>query len=146
MKKIINGKQYDTDKAKYLGGDSAGDGSTRWSEELYQKRTGEFFVYGEGGAMTRYAVATSESNWKGGERILPMSYDEAKAWAEDHLGADQYGKIFGLPDEDSGSVALNLLLDAQIMAKVRAKAAEEGTSLTATVSALLEKGLSSNCN
>jgi hypothetical protein len=141
MKKIIKGKQYDTDKARYLGGDNGGESSSRWSEELYQKRTGEFFLYGEGGPMTRYAVATDENNWKGGAEIMPLTFETARQWAEEHLNADQYAGIFGTPDEDAGKADLNIQLDAVLMAKLRARAAEDGTSLTATVAALLEKGL-----
>lgn len=143
MKKIINGKLYDTDKAHYLGGDSYSNSRDfhHWTEELYVKRTGEYFLYGEGGPMTKYAESTGQNTWSGGEKIIPLSMDAARAWAEEHLNADRYGEIFGLPDEDAEPVALNLLLDAGIMAKVRAKAAEDGASLTATVAALLEKGL-----
>ena len=54
MKKIINNKLYDTDTAKRLGYDGGGDGFDSWTEELYKKRTGEYFIYGEGGARTRY--------------------------------------------------------------------------------------------
>ena len=50
MKKIINGKKYDTDTAKCVGHDSFGcRGDFRyWFEQLYQKQTGEFFIYGDG--------------------------------------------------------------------------------------------------
>jgi hypothetical protein len=143
MKKIINGKLYDTDKARYLGGDSYSNSRDfhHWTEELYVKRTGEYFLYGEGGPMTKYAESTGQNTWSGGEKIMPMSMEAAREWAEEHLNADRYAELFGLPDVDAEPVALNLLLDAGIMAQVRAKAAEDGASLTATVAALLKKGL-----
>lgn len=141
MKKIINGKLYDTDKARYLGGDSAGDGFSSWSEELYQKRTGEFFLYGEGGPMTKYAETVSGNTWTGGEKIMPLSLDAARQWAEEHLSADDYAEIFGMPSEDAEPVALNIQIDAVLMARIKGKASEDGASLTATVAALLEKGL-----
>jgi len=141
MKKIIKGKQYDTDKARYLGGDNGGEGFSRWSEALYQKRTGEFFLHGEGGPMTRYAVATGDNNWKGGAEIMPLTFETARQWAEEHLDADQYAREFGVPEEGADVVALNIQIDAALMAKLRARAAEDGASLTATVAALLEKGL-----
>ena len=53
MKKIINGKMYNTETAKYCGGyefSNCGD-FNYVCEELYQKKTGELFLYGEGGAM-----------------------------------------------------------------------------------------------
>lgn len=45
MKKIINGRRYDTDRAKEVGYDyysNPGDFSY-WRETLYRKNTGEFF-------------------------------------------------------------------------------------------------------
>ncbi len=48
MKKIINGKRYDTETAKLIGSDGYSNPSdfNYWSEDLYQKKTGEFFLYG----------------------------------------------------------------------------------------------------
>ena len=141
MKKIIKGKLYDTETAKRLGLDGSGDGFKAWHEELYQKRTGEFFLYGQGGPMTKYAQTVGDNSWSGGEKIMPLSLAAAREWAEAHLDADEYGEIFGMPSEDAEPVALNIQIDAALMAKLRARAAENGTSLTAMVAALLEKGL-----
>lgn len=58
MKKIINGKMYNTETACLMGERSNCYGPSDFrccSEQLYQKRTKEFFMYGSGGAMTRYA-------------------------------------------------------------------------------------------
>lgn len=142
MKKIIKNKLYDTDTAKMLGWDCGGDGLKAWKEELYQKRTGEFFLYGEGGPMTQYAHYVDGNNaWANGEKIIPLTFETARQWAEEHLDADEYGEIFGMPDEDAEPVALNVQINAGLMARIREKAGENGTSLTATVAALLEKGL-----
>lgn len=142
MKKIIKGRLYDTATARMLGLDCGGDGFRAWKEELYQKRTGEFFLYGEGGPMTQYAHYVDGNNaWSNGEKIIPLTFETARQWAEEHLGADEYGEIFGMPSEDAEPVALNIQIDAGLMARVRGKAAEDGVSLTATVAALLEKGL-----
>lgn len=55
MKKIINGKMYNTETATELGnfwnGLSTND-FRNLSETLYRKKNGEFFLYGQGGAMT----------------------------------------------------------------------------------------------
>lgn len=138
MKKVIKGKLYDTDKARRLGFDGQGDGFSRWYEELYQKRTGEFFLYGEGGPMTRYAVSVRDNEWCGGEKIIPLSVDKARAWAEEHLDADAYAAIFGLPDDDAQPVTLNINLPAALMARVRANAAERGMSVTAYLTEVLD--------
>ena len=59
MKKIIEGKMYNTETATYIGRYRTDTMSRRdfryLEEELYQKRTKEFFLCGEGGAMTKYA-------------------------------------------------------------------------------------------
>ena len=141
MKKIINGKLYDTATAKMLGLDGGGDGFKAWHEELYQKRTGEFFLYVLGVAMTKYAQALGDNSWSGGEKITPLSLAAAREWAEEHLDADVYGEIFGMPGEDAEPVALNIQIDAGLMARIRTRAAEDGKSLTATVAALLEKAM-----
>lgn len=141
MKKIIKGKLYDTDTARRLGGDYGGEGFSHWSEELYQKRTGEYFLYGHGGAMTKYAQALSDNSWSGGEKIMPLTFETARQWAEEHLSADTYAKEFGMPEEGEDTAALNIQLDAALMAKLRARAAEDGKSLRATVAALLNKAM-----
>ena len=139
MKKIIKGKQYDTDKARYLGCDNGGESLSRWSEALYQKRTGEFFLHGEGGPMTRYAVATGDHNWKGGAEIMPLTFEMARQWAEEHLDADIYGQIFGMPDEDAEQVTISAKLPADLITRARNKAQVQGTSLTAIIEAALNK-------
>ena len=143
MKKIINGRVYDTETAKELGVDSYSNPRDfhYWRERLYQKRTGEFFLYGEGGPMSRYARAIEQNSWSGGEQIMPLSVKAAREWVEEHLSADDYEAIFGLPDEDAEDAVLYAKIPAQIMAKLKARAAENGTSITEIVTAILKKEL-----
>ena len=101
MKKIINGKKYDTDTAKPVVEWNNGRNYTDFgwcSETLYRKRTGEFFLHGQGGARSIYG------KWVGdcvcnGEDISPLSLEEAKEWAEENLSADKYEEIFGEVEE-----------------------------------------------
>ena len=141
MKKIINGKMYDTDKAKRIGYNGGGDGLTRWYEELYQKRTGEFFLYGEGGPMTKYAKSIGQNQWSGGKKIIPLEMEPARKWVEEYLTADDYERIFGLPDEDAEPVLLSMQLPAIIAAKARQRAIEDGVTLTAIVERALTEYL-----
>ena len=58
MKKIINGKMYNTETAKEIGSWNNGRYRSDFyyvGETLYKKKTGELFVFGEGGAASRYA-------------------------------------------------------------------------------------------
>ena len=101
MKKIINGKKYDTDTAKCVADWENGYGHSDFQymeEQLYRKRTGEFFLHGEGGAMTQYAESYG-NEYCGGEKIIPISESEAKEWAENHLDGDTYEDIFGAVEE-----------------------------------------------
>lgn len=138
MKKIIKGKLYDTDKAKLLGADGGNYGSfDEWHEKLYQKRTGEFFLYGEGGPRTRYAHSVGENMWSGGSMIIPLSVETAREWVEAHLDTEQYETIFGLPDENAEPAVLNINIPAKLMAQIKANAAEQGKSITAYVTETL---------
>ncbi len=96
MKKIIGGKRYNTDTAKILGsaGYSHPGDFCFWQETLYQKKTGEFFLHGVGGAMSRYARRIGPDEWTGGEEIRPLFLKEAQKWAERNLDADEYEAIF----------------------------------------------------
>lgn len=102
MKAIINGRKYDTDTAKkiasYWNGHSCRD-FCNVTEELYIKRTGEYFLYGYGGPMSKYAHAVGDNSWSGGEKITPLTEAEARVWAETHIDVDEYEEIFGEVEE-----------------------------------------------
>lgn len=102
MKKIINGKKYDTETAtkvaEYWNGCSTSDFNYLY-EELYRKRTGEFFLYGSGGASTGYSKKCGNNSWCGGERITPLSVEAAKKFAEKNCTVDEYETIFGEVEE-----------------------------------------------
>ena len=101
MKKIINGKLYDTDTAKAIAGKEENYGKNDYRtfyETLYKKKTGEYFLAGEGGPLTKYAANCN--GLKGfGEAIIPLKTEEAKAWVETNLPAEAYIDLFGEPEE-----------------------------------------------
>ena len=133
MKKIINGKRYDTETAMFCGSDSYSNRMelSWWEETLYQKKTGEFFLYGEGGPMSRYAETTGQNSWSGGERLMPLSLSTAQKWAEEHLTADEYEKIFGEVEESElERKPLNLSLPVDIIKQLRQAATEKGISVS----------------
>ena len=141
MKKIINGKRYDTETARLVGADGSGEyGSLYWWEEtLYRKSTGEFFIHGEGGAGSKYARAIGGSGWDIGERLMPLTLEEAQKWAEEHLDSDQYEKIFGEVDEAGEKKSVLFSLSAGTIEKIARLAAAQGISKSAVIEALVEK-------
>lgn len=101
MKKIINGKKYDTTTATRVGSYSFSNSRdfNHFSEELYCKTTGEYFLYGEGGPNSKYSRTVGQNEWSGGEEITPLTEEEARKWAEKHLTGDEYEDIFGEVEE-----------------------------------------------
>ena len=96
MKKIINGRLYDTETAKLIGTWRNGLGSSDFcycAEDLYQKKTGEYFLHGSGGALSAYGKLCG-TDWCYGQNVIPMTEKEVKAWAEEHLTAEEYMELF----------------------------------------------------
>lgn len=101
MKQIINGKKYNTETAAELANHNEyyGSGDFRsMNETLYRKKTGEFFLAGCGGPMTRYAESMGHG-WISGEKIIPLTVNEAKKWTEQYCSCDEYEAIFGEAEE-----------------------------------------------
>ena len=131
MKKIIKNKVYDTDTAIRLATYSSPGGPrdfSHYEESLYRKKTGEYFLHGIGGPMTRYAVPVDTNSWSGGERIMPLTYNEASEWAQEHLDGDDYEAIFGAVIEDEGKKAVTYRLTAANAEKLRRIAERESMS------------------
>jgi len=107
MKKIINGKRYDTETATLIGEASYSNRSDfrYWHEELYQKKTGEYFLYGEGGPASKYSKTIGLNEWTGSEAIVPLTLKEAQEWGEKYLDADEYEKVFGRAEEGKSQIA-----------------------------------------
>lgn len=140
MRKIINNKMYDTDKAECLAEWDNGRRDDRLYvviEELYRKRTGEFFLCGFGGPATHYAVHYGNSNWTGSSKIVPLSYEAARKWAEEKLDASEYEHIFGEIAEDDSRASLTVSISAAALARAKREAAKAGTSLSAYIESLI---------
>ena len=136
MKKIINGKLYDTDTAKRVGSIYHGEGPRdfrHYEETLYKKRTGEYFLHGEGGPMSRYAESVGQNQWSGGEKIIPLDYKAATEWAEENMDADDYQEEFGEVSEEGERVTLSISLDAAVADRIRKEAAEAGMTVSALI-------------
>ena len=101
MKQVIENKMYNTETAKEVASYSNGYGWNDFRhicETLYRKRTGEFFLYGCGGAMTIYGTPCGNSR-TGGEEITPLPDCEAKMWVMKHCDVNTYITLFGEVEE-----------------------------------------------
>lgn len=140
MKKIINGKKYNTETAQKMGGRDNGYAVNDFNymiETLYRKKTGEFFLHGEGGGLSRYASAYGDSmGW--GEQIIPLTEKEAEEWAEDRLKVDEYEAIFGEVKEDYSDKSVNLTIMASSHEILRRLQNKTGKTMGEIMNKLIE--------
>lgn len=144
MKRAINYKIYDTSTAKKIGEWDNGlslDDLSYCSESLYRKKTGEFFLFGEGGASSKYAVHRG-NNSGGGEKIIPLTYEEARQWAEECLNGDEYIGIFGEPEKDNSKTILSAYVPKDLCERIKQKASQNGKTISDQVSELLTSVIS----
>lgn len=140
MRKIIDGKKYDTDTATEVAdwhNDCAKSDFGFVHEWLYRKRTGEYFLYGEGGPETRYAEAYPGGGWQWGAGLVPLSYDEARRWAEERLDADEYEAEFGEVSEGGEDVAVTVRVPASAKAALDRECSRTGETRSSIVARLL---------
>lgn len=96
MIEIIEKKRYNTDTAtevaSYSNGLGGGDFRSM-SETLYLTPKGAWFLYGRGGALSKYAESAGNQSW-GSSKIIPMTPDEAYEWCESHNEVKAIQKYF----------------------------------------------------
>ena len=93
MKKIIEGRAYDTKTARILGewsNDLPPSDFRYHAKTLYQTPRGAYFMHVSGGYLTKL---------RGSELIVVMSTYGAKFWAETYLTAAEYEAAFGAVEE-----------------------------------------------
>lgn len=93
MKKIVKNKLYDTETANPLIRWECGlpGDFGHYTETLYIKKTGEYFMCGIGAAMSPYGDCDFA--------IIPLTEEGAKKWAVNRCEADTYMEIFGKVEE-----------------------------------------------
>jgi len=138
MKKVINNAVYDTGTATFIGsfdnGYLPGDFSY-YEETLYRTKSGKYFLHGEGGANSRYGEWHGNSGGSG-EKIMPMSYDDAAEWAQKNMDGDDYIKAFGDP-EDCENVRVLLVLSPAARNKLDKMRSESGQTLSEIIEGLI---------
>ena len=132
MKKVIDGAVYDTSTARELGRTKySHPGDFHYTcETLFVTRANKYFLHGEGGAMTPYAKSLGGGSFQGSEKIIPLTIDEAKAWAEENLTGDEYEAAFGeIVEVDK--VLLSFSVTPEVKRKLQEISSKTGKSMTA---------------
>ncbi len=95
MKHVINSKSYDTAKSTLVGEYTNGYGWNDFRylhERLYVTKKGNWFLHGEGGALTEYAEHHGNAK-SGGELIKEFTRGQALEWlssTKQNKAAEQY--------------------------------------------------------
>lgn len=141
MKKYLNNRLYNTDTATPLATHNNGTAPNdlQYLEEtLYRKKTGEFFLHAEGGANTWCATRIPyTNNWRGGTQIRPLTYDDAREWAEGNLSAEEYETIFGAVEEDETKTTCTFRLTTSTLETLKRMAGRESKSMSEIVEELI---------
>lgn len=142
MKKYINGKVYDTETARKIGGASNyGKSDYKWYEEtLYRKKTGEYFLYGEGHAASPYRERVGDM-WGPGSAIKPLTFDEAREWVESNMDGDEYEEIFGKIEDDDSEVLISAIIRTANRDRLRREAERSGRTIGQILDDLIAKSL-----
>lgn len=123
MNKIIRGRRYDTATAERIHEIKTGVGH---SEELYKKRTGEFF-------LVRW------TQWEGQtDNIEPLSFESAMKWVAENMDADDYEKHFGKVDKSGEKTQVCISLDKGIVERMKRFSAARGISSSELISELIK--------
>lgn len=92
MRKIIDGIRYDTNKAIEIGEYSSPHPVSDfqwWQAMLYRTpRSGRYFLAGEGGPMTSFAQPSALGGMSYGNKVTPLSRQDALAWVEQYLDSE----------------------------------------------------------
>lgn len=102
MEKLIKGRKYNTDTAKLIG--VVGE-----KQELYIKRTGEFFLYFVD------------------KKIVPLSFDKAQKLVEEKLDKDVYNQLFN----KTGTEFISIEIDSKVVQYARKEAVKRNIRLNA---------------
>lgn len=137
MRKVVNGRVYDTDTAKLVCEWDNGEmpsGLGYVYHGLHRKKTGEFFLHVCGGAATNWAKPTETGGTRRAEHVVLATYDEARALVEAHGTADEYEAVFGLCEDEPAVVITVRGVDAQAKALLDREASKTGRQLGEIVS------------
>ena len=88
MRKTISGARYDTETARFLAAHYEGKdmfgGPDCYEELLYRTKAGKFFLYCSGESESKYSAIGPDGKSIPGERIVPISQDDAYEFVQKH--------------------------------------------------------------
>lgn len=130
MRKFINGRRYDTETARLVGemdNSYPVNDFNYYEESLYRKQTGEFFIHGKGNANSKYKKAIGNM-FGTGEKIVPITEDEARKWVEENLEYEDYELYFKVAETrgNDDRTAISFLIPNDIYEQLKAESDRTG--------------------
>lgn len=132
VKRIIDGKTYNTETATQISGWSDFYGPAEAGGFLYQSRFGAFFEFS-------YLDGAAEDDY---EKITPLSPEEARLWLEKYesQNPELIESLFGeMPEAGSSEVKYTLRMPESLRNRLNEKAKENSQSLNAWIIRCLER-------
>ncbi|MGB3246796.1 MAG: toxin-antitoxin system HicB family antitoxin [Sulfitobacter sp.] len=132
VKRIIDGKTYNTETATEIEGFEDFSGGSNSGDFLFQTRFGAFFRlhYYEGGDEHDYTT------------ITPLTPDKAREWLEEKVSwqPELIEKLFGeMPEAGSGEVKFTLRMPESLRDRISTHAEQNKQSLNAWMIRCLER-------
>lgn len=126
MKKVIDGREYNTETAQLIAQDSFAQGTIFGTHHiLYRKRNGEYFMF------IRYDDDLVRDKMS---EIEPLSTDYAQLWAKGILSEDAYNELINGGD---AKVKLTLNVTAETRERLKVLAANHKCSISDIVDTLV---------
>ena len=103
MKRIIDGKRYDTETAEQVTTIGSLPGTSRtdfryWEADLYRTPRGRWFLSGRGGPATMFSRPDGSGMTSGGGGIIPISDTEAQEYLEDDRNVEALELWFAIEE------------------------------------------------
>ena len=163
MRRIVNGRAYNTDTATRIARDDGGRGREGYFEILYQTRNGAFFLAGAGGEASPWARPNGDQpqyswvmHWDDQAQhyrvglhdgdaadVRPLTSEEAHAWLLESQQHFVFDHLFGeTPEtEDEQAATYSLRLPTSLKARAGDAAEKAGLSLNAWITRAIEQRL-----
>lgn len=144
MKRVVEGKTYDTDTAKVVAKDTYEGDDAEVVEWLYVTTGGAFFVLEEKSYLADHQ--DSMGQWLDSKgrvpqtkhRIMPLDADDAREWLNNAIQAEVLDQtVFVVPDEataedqEGRTVTFTLRIPEQMRDKLQKSAKAKGVSMNA---------------
>lgn len=142
MDSIIGTRRYNTETAKkVLSVESDIHTDSYYKEDLYQKRTGEYFLHCKGGPQSKYRdYNKGQGCWVESEVILPLSIDSMNSWVAENFDRDS-DAIKDLFDPKDGDYTM---ISARISSKSKKLLSEQANRMGVSQAKVIDLLISDN--